>query len=302
MGFGDFAKRVGIGIGTLGFSEVPGLVRAVDNDPGAAQERERRRLLYEQAGQSAGFADQAQGNYGTLTNRGMGALDYLERQARGEDSVSAMQLKQALQRNIAENQSMAAGASPQNAAGAARLGAILASRQASGMAGNAALAGLQERNQAQQLYAQQLAQMRGQDLNAALQSRQNANAGYGAYTTPMTPEKSFIEKYGPAAIGAGQAIAAKSDRRAKKGIRSDDDAANEALEGLKSYTFAYKNRKDGAGKQLGVMAQDLERVGLKHAVIDTPDGKMVHGAKLATSNTAMLSALARRVQKLETSK
>src|SRR5262245_28315897 len=81
-------------------------------DPGAEQERERRRLLYEQAGQSAAFADQGQAGYGALTGRGNGALDYLQQQAMGQNSVSAEQLRQALAQNQAAQMSMAAGASP----------------------------------------------------------------------------------------------------------------------------------------------------------------------------------------------
>jgi len=34
-------------------------------------------------------------------------------------------------------------------------------------------------------------------------------------------------------------------------------------------------------------------------VIDTPEGKIVHGAKLAGANTAMLAALGKRVSELE---
>jgi hypothetical protein len=71
------------------------------------------------------------------------------------------------------------------------------------------------------------------------------------------------------------------------------------MRGLRSYTFKYKDKKLGKDRELGVMAQDLERSGLKHTVIETPKGKAVHGAALATANTAMLSALERRVSKIE---
>ncbi len=36
--------------------------------------------------------------------------------------------------------------------------------------------------------------------------------------------------------------------------------------------------------------------------LSAPEGKAVHGAKLATSNTAMIAALARRLGKLEEGK
>jgi hypothetical protein len=267
-------------------------------DPGADQERERRRLLYEQGGKSAAFADQGESNYNALTGRGTAGLDYLQGQMMGQNSVSAEQLRQGLQQSLAAQSSFAAGASPRNAAMAARTAAIQSARLGAGMSGQAALAGLQERNQAAQLFGQQLGQMRGQDLNAALQARQSANAAYGAYTTPMTPEPSWLEKYGPSIRDGIGAIAA-SDRRLKTDIRDGEDDVNKAIEGVRAYVFKYKGKKYGKGKQVGVLAQDLERAGLGHAVIDTPEGKMVHGAKLATANTSMIAALGRRLKKIE---
>jgi hypothetical protein len=295
MGFWDTIGRVGKGIATGGFSEV---LPYVTQDPGADQERQRRELLYAQGGKSAAFADQGESNFNALTGRSTAGLDYLQGQMEGRNSVSAEQLRQGLAQNQAAQMSMAAGAAPRNAAMAARTAAIQMGRLGAGMSGQAALAGLQERNQAAQLYGQQLGMLRGQDLNAALQARQSANAAYGAYTTPMTPEKSWFDKYGPAAMGAASAIAA-SDRRLKTDIRDGEDDVNKAIEGVRAYVFKYKGKKYGKGKQLGVMAQDLERAGLGHAVIDTPEGKMVHGAKLATANTSMIAALGRRLKKIE---
>ena len=297
--------RLGLGVATLGGSELTGIPSAMDvagfnplADPGADQEKKRRELLYGQAGAAGGFADQGQANYGALTGRGQGALDYLQGQMMGQNSVSAEQLRQGLQQNLAAQQSFAAGASPRNAAMAARTAAIQSARLGAGMSGQAALAGLQERNQAAQLYGQQIGQMRGQDLNAALQGRQNAIAGYGGYVTPMTPEKSWLEKYGPAIQGGLSSIAA-SDRRLKTDVREADNDARKAIEGVQAYVYKYKGKKYGKGKQFGILAQDLERAGLKHAVIDTPEGKMVHGAKLATANTAMIASLGKRLAKLE---
>lgn len=272
--------------------------QTLGNDPGADAERKRRELLYGQAAASSGFADTAQGNFNALTGRGQAGLDYLQGQMMGQNSVSAEQLRQGLAQNQAAQMSMAAGAAPRNAAMAARTAAIQMGRLGAGMSGQAALAGLQERNQAAQLFGQQLGQMRGQDLNAALQGRQSAIAGYGGYTTPMTPEPSWLEKYGPAIQGAAGAIAA-SDRRLKTDIRDGEDDVNKAIEGVRAYVFKYKGKKYGKGKQVGILAQDLERAGLGHAVIDTPEGKMVHGAKLATANTSMIAALGRRLKKIE---
>jgi hypothetical protein len=75
-----------------------------------------------------------------------------------------------------------------------------------GMAGQQAVAGMQERNQAATQYGNLLAQMRGQDLNAALTARQNAESGYGAGMTGA-PQPSWIQQYGPAIVGGLSAVA-----------------------------------------------------------------------------------------------
>lgn len=258
---------------------------------------EQRDNLGNQAGMAGWFGDVNQDEYQNLGNEASAERDYLRKLASGQESVSAEQLRQGVQQNVAAQRSMAQGGAPQNAAMAARSAAINAGRIGSGMAGQQALAGLQERQNAHKSLADMILGQRQQSLQGALGSRQTAIQGYGG----QKAEGSFLDKWGNAAAGAG-AIIAKSDRRAKSDIEDGDVEAKRALEGLRSYTFKYKNEKDGKGRQLGVMAQDLEKAGLKHAVIDTPDGKYVHGGKLATANTAMLSALERRVSKMERGK
>lgn len=190
MGVLDGFKKVGGGI-YGGIKKITGM-----DDPGADAERMRKAMLAKQAAAAGGFADTAQAGFGQLGAEAGVQRDYLGRLSRGEDSISAEQLRQGLQRNQADQISMAAGASPANTAGAARLGAILASRQASAMSGSAALAGLQERQMAHQALANMIMQQRGQDLNAALGSRQTAVQGYGA-GQQGAPEKNWLEKYGP---------------------------------------------------------------------------------------------------------
>lgn len=265
------------------------------------------------------FAAQARASYGDLTQRAGGSLDYLQGQAQGQNSVSAEQLRQALQQNQAAQLSMAAGASPHNAAMAARTASIQSGRLGAGLAGAQAQAGLQERNQAQQQYASLLQGLRGQDLSAATGS---------PYTAPTPP--SMLDKYGPAlqaglnayiqsrgrqAPPAAQSAAparpnengaamnsweaAVSDRRLKKDIRDGEGDAEQALGKLKAQSFEYKDTKHGAGRRVGIMAQGLERAGLGHAVIETPQGKAIHGGHLATSLAAMMPGLAKRISALE---
>lgn len=268
------------------------------DDPGADQERQRKQLLYQQAGAAGGFADQQQGAFVGNQQQAQANIAALQAQANGGSSVSAEQLRQGLQQNLAAQRSLAAGAAPQNAAGAARTAAIQSARLGAGMAGQQAIAGLQERNQAQQALTGAIQGYGQQALSATQGARGQAIQGYGAGNAG-TPEKSWIEKYGPA-ISSAAGLAAKSDRRAKTDIEPGDDKATKMLDGLRAFSYRYKNAKeDGDGEQLGVMAQDLERAGLKQAVIDTPGGKYLNGGKLAGANTAMIAALHRRLAKVE---
>lgn len=157
--------------------------------------------------QAAGqFANQAQGNYGQMTGQLGGALDYYRGQMQGQNSVAAEQLRQGLAQNLAAQQSMAASASPNNSAMAARTAAMNMGRLGYGMSGQQALAGLQERNQAAQNYGQLGLGMRGQDVSAALGARQAAIGGYGQQV--QNPQPSWIQKNMPWIQGVGTAIAA----------------------------------------------------------------------------------------------
>lgn len=171
------------------------------DDAAQQAEAERKKLLYAQALSAGALADRSTSNYLRYGQQGQQALDYLQGQVQGQNSVSALQLQQALQQNQAAQQSMAAGASPRNAAMAARTAMINSANLGAGAAGQAALAGLQERNAANQAYGSLLGTLRGQDQATAVGSRQNAMMGYGA-ANAGTPQPSWIQQYGPA-IQAG---------------------------------------------------------------------------------------------------
>lgn len=255
----------------------------------------RQALLAQQAARAGRFADQAEQGYAAYGQQAQTALDALRRQASGQDSVSQMQLRQALQQQLAQQRSLAAGASPRSAAGAARTAAIQMGRANTAAAGQAAIAGQQERNQAATQYGSLIGSLRGQDLSAAL-GRSNAMSGYGAANTGA-PQPGLVQQYGPAVAAAIAAFA--SDRALKTDIAPGYDAANAAMDKLRPYTFAYKDGKRfGEGEYMGPMAQDLELAGSR-AVFDSKDGKMVNGARLAAENTGMIAALNRRVQALE---
>lgn len=183
-----------------------GVLNNFATSPDAALEAQRKRLLQQQAQSAGNFADVATGNYQNLGNQGYGALAGLQATANGQNSVSAEQLRQGLMQRQAQMQSMAAGAAPRNAAMAARTAMIQSNAAGAGLAGQQAVAGLQERQQAQQAYGGLLQGLRGQDLQGSLGGRNAAIQGYGAANAGQ-PAPSDLQKYGPMIMGGLQMAA-----------------------------------------------------------------------------------------------
>lgn len=300
-------------------------------DSGIGGYRRAGQDLEAQRGQMQGLSDQygrLSGQYGRQFG---GIADRYGRIAAGQDSISAEQLRQGLQQNQAAQMSMAAGARPGNAAMAARTAAMNMSRQGMGMSGQAAMAGLQERRDAlgaqlgalgaganaqqgfmggqaglQGAMQQGLLTGRGQDANVALGGQGLAMQGYGGIEQARTNRYGALmgqPTYGEHLLSAGQGAAqmfAASDKRLKKDIVSGDDDAEELLRGLKAYRYRYKDEKHGEGEFTGPMAQDLEKTRAgRGAVIDTPEGKMVHGARLSLALAAAAGNLDKRLRKVE---
>lgn len=151
---------------------------------------EKRDNLNQTGSAANAFADQGQLGYGQMSAEAAAQRDAFRRLASGQDSLSAEQLRQGLSQNMAAQRSMAASASPANAPMAALHAAQNMGRLGAGMSGQAALAGIQERNAAQKALADMILQQRQQDMNVALGSRQNAVGAYGG----VTPDKSTFEK------------------------------------------------------------------------------------------------------------
>lgn len=95
----------------------------------------------------------------------MALAQQLGRYASGQDSVSALQLRQALEQQQAQQMAMAAGARP----GSAQLASLAAAQNigtaGTALAGQQATAGIQERLAAQQALSGVLGQTRGQDIS-----------------------------------------------------------------------------------------------------------------------------------------
>jgi hypothetical protein len=269
------------------------------------------RNLEGQGRSASGFAGFGEGNYANMTDEGARFRAGLQRSLDLIDqgkSVAGEQLRQGLQQNVSGQMATAASARPGSAPMAARTAAINAGRAASGLSGQQALAALAERQGVQQMLGQQIMGARGQDLQAALGSRSNAITGYGQasdaalnlHTQDQAADEANKQRQ-YAAIQAGIMTGAMvaSDRRLKTDIVDGRKNADEFIRGLKSYSYSYKDDKHGKGPQLGILAQELEKGPGRQAVVDTPHGKMVDGAKLSGANTAAIARLGERLAALE---
>lgn len=258
--------------------------------------RQKRSDINAQAGAASRFADTAETSYGQLGADGANARRYLQEQAMGKNSVSAEQLRQGLQQQQAQMQSMAAGAPASSAPMAARTAMIQAGRAGSAMSGQAALAGMQERQAAQKAWMDAILAQRQQDLMAAQGSRQTAISGYGGAPT----EGSFLDKWGNA-IAAGASVAAKCDRLLKTDIVDAGPDVDAMLDALRPYEWVYTDpAADGDGIHTGVMAQDLQKSPTgSRLVLEGENGLTVD---LKRGFMALMAAVARlneRVRELE---
>lgn len=132
------------------------------------------------------------------------SIQQLQNLANGQNSVSAEQLRQGNQQALAAQMAMAAGASPGNAAMAARNAAMNMGRLQYGLSGQQAVAGLQERNQAQDALARLQLGQAGQNLQGALGGYGAGMSGYGmALNKPQNTGGQMIQGLLSSALAAG---------------------------------------------------------------------------------------------------
>ena len=122
-------------------------------------------------------------------------------------------------------------------------------------------------------------------------------AKYGAKMNNQTQTNAGLM----GAIGTlGAAAISMSDKRAKKKIKSGDERIKGFLDNLSAYDYEYKDKKHGKGRQVSVMAQDLEKSDLgKQFVIDTPAGKKVDYGKGLAAILAAQAHLNKRLKQVE---
>lgn len=141
--------------------------------------------------------------------------------------------------------------------------------------------------------ANQSSKNQSQGINAGMaQANLQGQQNYG--TTSM---KSTADMVGGLFQGLGSAASVKSDEGAKTHVEGFD--TKKFLDDLKSYKFDYKNPSvDGDGKQIGVMAQDVEKEA-PQMVNNTPQGKMLDVSKSIGPILASLANLNERLEKSE---
>ena len=186
------------GIRNAGTAIKSGL-RDISTRPG---EEEQRQGLTNQAGAAGAFAGRGEAGFDQVGGELNQSADWLRKVASGQESVSREQLRQSAEQNVAAQRSMALGAAPRDAAMAMFGASRNAGEIGSGLAGQQAIAGLQERQQAQRALADLLLQRRQQEMQVALQSRQNGMVGLQG----ITPGKSWLENWG-GAIQGGMSLA-----------------------------------------------------------------------------------------------
>lgn len=91
-----------------------------------------------------------------------------------------------------------------------------------------------------------------------------------------------------------------SDRRAKTDIKPERSGFVAMLRTLEPAKWEYKDPANGAGKQFGVMAQDLEKTPVgQQLVVQTPKGKAIDAGKSIGPILASLKLLTDRLDKID---
>ncbi len=241
-----------------------------------------------------------------------GLAGMLMAQAQGQNSLSAEQLRQNTQRLQGQQQSMAAGARPQNQGMASRLAMQNAGQLGASMSGQQAMAGIAERNAAAQSLGGVLQGARGLDQSAYLgaQGMGMQNAGL-QQAGMMGYEGQRTQRYG-AAMGVPtqgekwtgmlqsglQAGAMMSDVRVKKNIAPGGGMAASLANATAPSSWEYKQGAGPSGQRVGPMAQQLEKA-VPGSVVNSQKGKAIKYGELMPEMWAMAADANRRAQRAE---
>lgn len=247
------------------------------------------------------------------------AMNMWKQRAMGQGGPSAAEI-------AARNQGEANARMGMSLAGRSRGGNLAgAQQQAAGAVAGAnvqnqqQLAALraQEQLAAQQMYAQQAAQMSqqgfgynqlgAQTLMGGEQNMMNWEMGNRQLDINQDAQslanKQFLLGIGNSvvgAIGSGVGAGMMSDERVKKNIQPSGLAASEAIGATQGYQFEYEPGYGAPGQRTGLMAQDLERTPAGAAIVsNTPYGKAVDIGGLASLTAASQAETLPRIARLE---
>lgn len=102
----------------------------------------------------------------------------------------------------------------------------------------------------------------------------------------------------PAMLSPGEIVVPRTV--AKPALEGDHEKLQQFVDGLKSHSYQYKDKKHGEGSYNSPMAQELEKSELgKSMVIDTPEGKMVDYARAGGTMLATAAMLNEKMKKIE---
>ena len=246
----------------------------------------------QQAAESSNLGRQYQ--QGASSSMGVDATDYMKK----AESAAQGQAAQAAQAG-----SLSAARQALMAARAGGLNKGQASMRAGQMAGDAYTdqyqQGLQSGRSQYGQAAQQLAQM-------GTQQQQLAQSGYGqqgAIGSAMSQADTAKNNLGvQQAAAGGQALSGIvsglgsvfSDKNLKENIKPSGNDLEDLVSKVRRVDFNYKtvSGEDPEKDRQGVLAQDLEKTGMKDNVIDTPEGKKIDAGQQTLSNTNLIVQLA----------
>lgn len=295
----------------LGLEQKPGSPGLPGPKPpkkhGFLDKQKEQELIRGIEGQAVRSSDMGFGALGSSLGDIRSLAGRLAGMGRGEDSVSAQQLRDSADISLAQQQALAASGRG-NRALAARAAAQNQGRIMSGLSGQQALAGIQERQAANQALGSLLlgeGQL-GFGLTGQALGAREGQLGREVQLAMRPKTPNFGDRLMGAVGGGGAALLANpglfdSDDEFKinvKGATPDD--LDRFVDALKAKTF---NRKENPGgpEELGVIAQDIEDApGGESIVQKGGDGlRRLSLPHLTTALTGAVGRLGERLDNLE---
>jgi hypothetical protein len=276
-----------------------------------------------QLGQNAGAPQFGSADAAAVNAQQSQLAAMLQRQAMGQQAgAGELAVNRQVGQATAAQQAQAMMARGQNAALAARNAARNTADIGTTGAGMAAQAQMSDQVNAQNQLSQLLNAQRGQDINigqgnqaAQVQTTgQNNTFNLGLLANLLGVDTATLQaQLNKAQIDAGDKgimpgiiqtagtiAAGKSDKTLKTDIRDGGKEADDVMSKIRASSYRYKNEpRDGTGRRLGVMAQDLEKSKMgKEAVVPLPDLPGKKGVDMFKGLSVALASVGRLHERL----